>query len=98
MPANHLYAPLRCPHCRHTGETEIEVDLDGQGFARDYHPGDRVDWPRDRRPPDGTTTRDGYVECARCHRDYFVRVEVAAHLITAVEVDPTRPGYIPQPE
>ena len=62
--------------------------------------GDRYPWvPRKQaqnggRPENGSLDGEGYMECPRCHKDSFLRVIVRDDVITAVEPDADRHGYI----
>jgi hypothetical protein len=94
MPANLVFVDLTCPHCQLHGLVEVESEIDGQGFSKDYRIGDKVDWLIGRRPHDGRSSPDGYVECDSCGKDYFVRLRVVRDRLISVEIDPTRPGYI----
>jgi hypothetical protein len=100
MPTNHIRAALPCPRCGETREHEVGAMLDGQGAGHeDYRLGDRVDWlpgrERDEggRPADGNLTTEGYVVCDVCNKDFFVVVNIRGDVLTAVEVDESRPGY-----
>jgi hypothetical protein len=102
MAANRLIANIVCPRCGTTNDQEVEVTLDGQGFASgDYRLGDRVRWlpGRDRedggRPVSGDLDADGYVECPVCERDFFLTVSVRGDAIVGTEVNPAKPGYFP---
>ncbi len=99
--ANRVYARLKCPRCHSDSEVEIEVELGHGGLLKEYRVGDEVEWDpwhdeeRGGRPKDGTTLKEGYVECEVCHKDFFVKVFVKNDRIEKVEVDETRAGYIP---
>jgi hypothetical protein len=62
--------------------------------------GDRYPWvPRKQpqnggRPEGGSLAGEGYMECPHCHKDSFLRVIVRDDVITAVEPDRDRHGYI----
>ncbi len=94
MPANHVCAELRCSKCGCTQLAEIETDIDGRGFAKDYRIGEEIDWLPGQAPPDGAVTTDGYVVCGRCGLDYFVKVVVLGGRLQEVKVAPARKGYI----
>lgn len=94
MPANHVYAVLCCPKCGHEADTEIEADVDGRGFAKDYKIGDNVDWLPRRSAESDTLTTDGYLVCNKYHRGFFVKLFVVHSKIVVIEVDTEREGYI----
>jgi Zn finger protein HypA/HybF involved in hydrogenase expression len=97
---NLLKCDLKCPRCGHEGEVKVETKV---GFLdlSEHRLGDAVTWapghsvPRGARPEAGNLDGEGYAECPSCHRDYFVIVEVRDDRISAVRVDPSRPGHIP---
>ncbi|MCK6544995.1 hypothetical protein L6R52_03950 [Myxococcota bacterium] len=94
MPGNHVYAELRCPLCLWDGRTEIEAEIDGRGFSKDYRLGDRVDTLPGLPRPEDTVSIDGYVVCDNCGRDYFVIVVVQRGILLSAEVNPEKKGYI----
>jgi len=94
MPANHLYTKLCCPRCSYEGEVEVEAEIDGSGFSKDYRVGDEVDWLPGELPPAGAVTVAGYVVCEVCEKDYFVVVLIADGVVKSVAVDSSREGYM----
>ncbi|GIH73500.1 hypothetical protein Mth01_57530 [Sphaerimonospora thailandensis] len=97
---NLLKAVLMCPRCDRLGSVCAEFRF-GLFEFREYEIGDHLEWgvtgdrsPR-RRPEEGNLSGEGYVECPFCGRDYWVTIDVRADVITLVNPDPDRPGYIP---
>ena len=94
-----LVAEVSCPRCGSSVAAECEVKL-GACSQRRLRVGDEVTW-RPRRivkngggPPDGNLDGEGYCECPRCRRDFWVVVQVREDRIASVAPDPTRAGYI----
>lgn len=100
MLVNILYAQLVCPHCRFSGEMEVEARLDGFGPRHAYRVGDTVHWRAEitedypGRPPLGDLQADGYVVCPSCGKDFFAIVGVERDNIVGVTPDTSRPGYM----
>lgn len=93
MPSNRLFARLQCPHCHYEGVVEVEAEIDGSGYTKDYNVGDFIVWPPGVKPFSGKKVIDGYVDCERCHLDYFVKVEVCDGKVSNVAVNSAKPGY-----
>ena len=97
---NLLHTTASCPRCGTTGPVVVEFAF-GLLDLRDYGLGDRIEWGTkglrspSRRPPGGDHDGEGYAECPRCGKDYWVRITVRNDAITAVQIDPGRPGHIP---
>ena len=94
MPANHLYAEVVCPRCGVLEQIEVEVEIDGRGFAKDYKVGDLIDWLPGEVASIGELVKSGYVVCGRCGRDFFVEVFLSDGLVKSVAVDTSRKGYM----
>jgi len=94
MPANLVSALVACPRCGVATQQEIEAEIDGQGATNAYAVGDLVDWLPAELGPERRDSVSGYVVCANCGRDFFVRVQVSDR-IDRVEVDTMQQGYIP---
>jgi hypothetical protein len=47
-----------------------------------------------RRLVGGDEDAEGYVVCPSCEEDFWVTVGARSGIITTVEVDPTRQGYV----
>ncbi len=98
---NTIYAMLKCPRCGNEVEQEIEANIGHGGLLLEFRIGDKVQWNpfaetgKDGRPSNGNLKLEGYVECAICHKDFFVKIVVTSDVINAVEVDMNRSGYIP---
>lgn len=96
---NILVAPLRCPHCQHDSEVEVELKF-GLVDLTQFVVGDTYKWkPRKAvqnggRPDGGNVDGEGYAVCPRCEGNYFVVVRIRGDQITSAEPDVTRPGYI----
>jgi uncharacterized C2H2 Zn-finger protein len=98
---NTLQASLRCPRCGVNVDTEVNCYFGYVGDMADLKIGDRYPW-RERvqpqnggRPEGGSVDGEGYMECPLCHKDSFLRVIVRADVITGVEPDTERRGYVP---
>lgn len=67
---------------------------------RPYHLGDRIEWGTkglrypQMQPEGGSFEGDGYVECPNCGKDYWVAIKVVNSVISSVEVNTKKPGYI----
>ncbi len=98
---NTLHCSLTCPRCGSVVETEIECFFGNTSQMIKLTIGDRYPWTpgrqpkRSGRPEHGDTDGEGYMECPRCGKDAFLRVLVRDDVVTGVEPDTDRPGYIP---
>lgn len=67
---------------------------------REYQIGGHLDWGRkgervpSQRPPGGSMRGEGYVECPRCGKDYWVEIVVEGDVIVGWVIDSARPGYL----
>jgi DNA-directed RNA polymerase subunit RPC12/RpoP len=100
---NILHTDICCPRCGE--ESMMEIDLYfGYRNLIEYRIGDKVEWfPRKAvhnggRPETGNLDGEGYVECPRCKRDFFVLVHVRGDVIESVEADRARKAYVPDEE
>ena len=97
---NTLRSSLACPRCGAVAETNVDCHFGDTSQMIELKIGDRYPWvPRKQpqnggRPENGTVAGEGYMECPQCHKDSFLRVIVRHDVITAVEPDRDRHGYI----
>lgn len=98
---NTLVVDLQCPRCGVTAEMEAELKFGNTAQMQRLHLGDAYPWSlrgavqNGGRPVDGSCDGDGYVECPRCCKDFFVSVLIRHDIIESVDIDHHRPGYIP---
>jgi hypothetical protein len=96
---NVLLVELTCPRCGHHAVHEVEFKF-GLLDQLTYRLGDEVRWAGGqrgkplRRPPAGDLDGEGYVECPRCGKDFWVDIDVRGDQIVAAAPDPDRAGYI----
>lgn len=97
---NVLHTSLTCPRCSKAVETTIDCYFGYVSEMADLKIGDRYPWregvqPQNGgRPENGSVDGEGYMECSYCHKDSFLRVIVRADVITGVEADTERRGYV----
>jgi len=97
---NTLRSSLACPRCGAVAETNVDCHFGDTSQMIELKIGDRYPWvPRKQpqnggRPENGTVAGEGYMECPQCHKDSFLRVIVRDDVITVVEPDRDRHGYI----
>ena len=95
---NTLHVEVRCPHCQETLRQKAET-LFGFGSLLEYQIGSEVRWipgkqPQNGgRPPDGNLIDEGYIECSRCGRDFFIDVSIVNDKIESIEVSKKK-GFI----
>jgi len=98
---NLLRASMTCPHCNAAVNVEIEMRFGDTRNMAEFVVGDRYIWVPGKtiqhggRPENGDFVGEGYSECPRCQRDFFVEVILREDTITAVRPDPQKAGYIP---
>lgn len=77
---------------------DIEIFFGYKGLLS-YHIGDKVQWNIGKslknggRPKDGNIDDDGYTECPKCYKDFFVTVHVTSDIITAVAPNLKKQGF-----
>ena len=100
---NVLKTELQCPYCNYQGEFDIEfrfgvVDMDS------YRLGEELIWTGARasvpktRPILQKWCGEGYAECPKCHRDFWVCISVEDNVLRSVAVNIPRPGLITEPQ
>src|SRR3954470_5887500 len=78
---NKLFVSMTCPRCGETVDVEVNAYF-GYRQLIEYRVGDTCEWHPRRspdhggRPEGGNMDGEGYTECLRCRRDFFVRVLV----------------------
>lgn len=98
---NILLAELNCPRCGEFIEAEAECRFGDCSQMMRLRIGDAYPWVPGKqvqnggRPAKGSMEREGYVECPRCGKDFFLRVLVSKDVIAEVEVDTGKLGMIP---
>jgi len=98
---NILRRSLTCPRCGAVVEAAVDCHFGDTSQMTALRIGARYPWvPRKQpqnggRPEAGNVDGEGYMECPRCHKDSFLRVIVRDDVITSVEPDAERHGYIP---
>lgn len=96
---NTLRVDMSCPHCQTSHRQEVEVKF-GWKNQLDYVRGDKVWWAPEQpiehggRPHGGQGSYEGYCECQRCGKDFFVEVHVVEDRITGATVDSRRLGHL----
>jgi hypothetical protein len=100
---NYLQAEVRCPWCGVSSTVDAEFRF-GLRELHTYHIGDALRWEGKgvrtpaHRPDGGNYVGAAYAECPSCGRDYWLRVHVEDDLISTIEIDAERPGYIQAPK
>jgi len=98
---NILKFTTRCPRCGNIAPMEAEFRF-GLLNLDVYELGDTIRWsvnghglrfPK-RRPENGDYIGEGYVECPKCHKDFWIKIVVNSDRIERAEVDVGRLGYI----
>lgn len=98
---NSLLSSLACPRCGSIIETSIDCHFGDTSQMLTLKIGERYPWaPRKKaqnggRPESGNIVGEGYMECPRCHKDSFVHVIVLDDVISCIEPDGDRHGYLP---
>ncbi len=98
---NYLAAELICPHCEFKAEMQVNCYFGYTGEMKSYRVGDVYDWvPRKAvqnggYPEDGNLKGEGYTECPKCHRDFFVIVHIVDGKVNKAEPDLSRLPYVP---
>jgi hypothetical protein len=93
-----LRVDMICPRCGESRRMEIELFV-GIGNLIDYQISDRIQWASNSapqnggRPPNGDCEAEGYAECDRCEKDFFVKAIVRNDVLIDVIVDTNKPGY-----
>jgi hypothetical protein len=96
---NTVHVEMHCPRCQQTSVMPVEVKF-GWLNQLDYHLQDEVQWSHkdvataENRPPAGTGEFEGYCECPKCQKDFWVRIQVTHDRIQKVNLDLTRPGFV----
>ncbi|MEZ6049561.1 MAG: hypothetical protein R3C11_29075 [Planctomycetaceae bacterium] len=91
---------MTCPRCGSTESMEVDLYF---GFRNqiEYNLGDEIVWVERKivknggRPPEGDLKGEAYTECPSCKKDFFVEAIVRGDKLIEVQVDHTRPGYVP---
>ncbi len=97
---NILNTKITCPGCGTESETEIEFSLGLKNQVR-YNSGDKIIWRTGKslqnggRPENGDIDAEGYAECPKCNKDFFVWIAVRNDVIQTAEVNLEKKGYIP---
>ena len=90
---------MPCFRCGEVSEMEIDLYF-GYKNLLDYKIGDKVEWLSDKavqnggRPKDGNLNGQGYTECPKCKKDFFVLVQVRNDVIENIEADLNKKSYI----
>jgi hypothetical protein len=96
---NILLAEFACPRCDYDGVHEVEFKF-GWLDQITYRLGDEVRWAGGhggktlRRPPAGDLDGEGYAECPRCAKDFWVDIDIRGDRVVAAVPDSDRAGYI----
>ena len=98
---NTLHTSLICPRCGAAVEAVVDCHFGSVGEMARLGIGDRYPWRQGAlpqnggRPDGGSVDGEGYMECPHCNKDSHVRVLVREDVITGVEADEERRGYLP---
>lgn len=97
---NVLKVDLKCPFCERLGEMEAEFKL-GYLSVDTYSVGDKIRWasgsakkPHQKRPEKGSCNGEGYVECPKCHKDFWISILIKEDVIINVAINPTKAGFV----
>ena len=95
---NILYTEIVCPHCSTQQHTEVDFRFGAvEGFS--YHIGDTLILPR---YGDSSHLKnyigEGWVDCPHCRRDFWVDISVNKGILTRVEINTDKSGYVPKPQ
>jgi DNA-directed RNA polymerase subunit RPC12/RpoP len=94
---NNLKLEIRCPKCHHVSEMEAEFKI-GYLNLDTYHIGEKITWAdgltkgQQNRPEGGNFTGDGYVECTRCNKDFWITINIENDIITCAQVNESHDG------
>lgn len=97
---NTVRAYLRCARCNAPAEMDINIYA-GLRNLIEYKIGDEYKWvPRKAvakggRPKGGNIDGEGYAECPKCNKDFFVRILIREDIIVGVEPDYDKRPNIP---
>jgi len=98
---NILRTNMTCPYCNRLVDIEIDLFFGDTRAMDEYAIGDRYRWIPGKavhnggRPESGNLDGEGYTECPRCGRDFFVKVLVRDDALGSVEPDLDKPSYLP---
>lgn len=96
---NILKTRVKCPRCGEESEMEVELYF---GFRNliEYKIGEKVKWiplkaiQNGGRPNNGNLNSEGYAECPKCKKDFFVIVHIKGDVIESLEADLDKKPYI----
>jgi hypothetical protein len=97
---NQILACITCPHCKEEVPAAIDIRIGDTRQMEVFSIGDTYIWLNGKsvknggRPTGGSMEGEGYTVCPECRRDFFVKVKIANDVITAVEPDMAKSGYI----
>lgn len=90
---NLLLANITCIHCNQESKFEIEFK-NGLLNLHEYQLGDKFNSNK-RNPLDTSGLTEGYCECNRCQKDFFVKIKVNTYsVIESIQIDDGKKGYI----
>jgi hypothetical protein len=90
-----------CPRCGITvREAVVDCHFGDTSQMVDLTVGDQYPWLAGKavqnggRPEHGDIDGEGYAECPRCAKDFFLKIIVRDDRIVGAAVDSSRPGYV----
>lgn len=96
---NFLTAELMCSHCKSKSDVEISCYFGDISEMKSYRIGDVYEWKLRKAvqnggcSPNSSLQGEGYAECPKCNRDFFVAVHIVDGKISKAEPDSERLPY-----
>jgi hypothetical protein len=96
---NNLRLKIKCPNCHQISEMEAEFKM-GYLNLDTYQLGDKIVWAdglakdQQNRPEGGNFIGDGYVECTKCGKDFWLIIKIVNDIVISAEVNENCKGYI----
>lgn len=92
---NYLRFEAKCPFCKEFVQFEAEMRI-GYLNLDEYKIGDKVRWNNSNhkiKPKNRNLVAEGYVECSKCNKDFWIDIIVKEDIISAINVSDKK-GYI----
>jgi len=96
---NFVTGTMKCPRCGYESCVVVELRF-GFGTLVSYQIGDRCRWAKHKRvkeggrPEGGNMIGEGYVECEKCGKDYFVNVLVKSDVFVGLEYNMDKDPFV----
>ena len=97
---NIIHCTIDCPRCGSASEVEAEVRFGRTAEMLTLEVGDPYPWVPHAPPAKGGRSEggdmdgNGYMECGLCRKDAFLCVTVRGDVVTGVQPDDRKSGYI----